>query len=51
MRVAADVLGNTPAIARSSYVDPRVLDSFRQGSTLAPLATRAPESRLIELLG
>jgi DNA topoisomerase-1 len=34
MRVAADVLGNTPAIARGSYVDPRILDRYRQGETI-----------------
>ena len=27
-------LGNTPAIARSSYIDPRILDDYIQGRTL-----------------
>jgi len=27
----AELLGNTPAVCRSSYVDPRVLDRFRNG--------------------
>jgi len=31
----AQVLGNTPAVARSSYIDPRVFDRFRAGSTIA----------------
>jgi DNA topoisomerase I len=31
----AERLGNTPAVCRSSYIDPRVLDSFRDGSTIA----------------
>ena len=51
MRVASEVLGNTPAIARSSYVDPRVLDRFRQGATLTTGGRASPESRLLELLG
>jgi DNA topoisomerase-1 len=31
----ADVLGNTPAVARSSYIDPRVFDRYRAGFTIA----------------
>jgi DNA topoisomerase I len=27
-------LGNTPAVARSAYIDPRVFDCFRDGSTI-----------------
>lgn len=30
----AHYLGNTPAVCRSSYVDPRVVDRFRGGSTI-----------------
>ena len=29
-------LGNTPAVARASYIDPRVFDRFRDGQTIAP---------------
>jgi DNA topoisomerase I len=29
-------LGNTPAVCRGSYVDPRVLDRFRDGKTIEP---------------
>jgi DNA topoisomerase IB len=32
----AERLGNTPAVCRSSYIDPRVLDRFRQGETIEP---------------
>lgn len=32
-QVAAN-LGNTPAVARSSYIDPRVFDRFRDGRTI-----------------
>jgi DNA topoisomerase I len=30
----AERLGNTPAVCRSSYVDPRLLDRFRDGKTV-----------------
>jgi DNA topoisomerase IB len=30
----ADLLGNTRAIARSSYIHPRVIDLFHEGRTL-----------------
>ncbi len=38
MRVVKEVafyLGNTPAVARNSYIDPRVFDRFRDGHTIA----------------
>jgi DNA topoisomerase IB len=38
----AERLGNTPAVCRSSYIDPRVLDHFRQGETIK-LPTLPPE--------
>ena len=28
-------LGNTPAVSRSSYIDPRVVDSFEDGDTIS----------------
>ncbi|MGH2901274.1 MAG: DNA topoisomerase IB [Solirubrobacteraceae bacterium] len=31
----AHYLGNTPAVARGSYIDPRVLDRFRAGETIS----------------
>lgn len=33
-RDAAELLGNTPAVARKSYVDPRVIDAYLQGETI-----------------
>lgn len=30
----AERLGNTPAVARSSYIDPKLLDRFRDGATV-----------------
>jgi len=38
-RVAAD-LGNTPAVCRASYVDPRVIDRYHAGATIAPALGR-----------
>src|SRR5205814_903782 len=35
MREVAEYLGNTPAVARASYVDPRVVDLFNDGTTIA----------------
>lgn len=35
----SDALGNTPAVCRASYVDPRVLDRYRDGVTIAPPAS------------
>jgi len=32
----AGYLGNTPAVCRKSYVDPKVVDLFEQGVTIAP---------------
>jgi DNA topoisomerase I len=34
--IVAEYLGNTPAIARRSYVDPRVFSSYRSGWTIHP---------------
>jgi DNA topoisomerase IB len=31
---ASEMLGNTPSVARSSYVDPRVIDLFEDGLTI-----------------
>ncbi|MDQ7993014.1 MAG: DNA topoisomerase IB [Propionicimonas sp.] len=31
----AGYLGNTPAVARNSYIDPRVIDRFERGSTIS----------------
>lgn len=36
IRGVAEALGNTPAVCRASYVDPRVLDRFRDGVTIDP---------------
>jgi DNA topoisomerase IB len=40
MREVSDYLGNTPAVARSAYVDPRVVDLFEDGITVEPALRR-----------
>ena len=37
----AAFLGNTPAVCRRSYIDPRVFDRYRDGSTIAAALRRA----------
>jgi DNA topoisomerase-1 len=34
----SDALGNTPAVCRASYIDPRVLDRYRDGVTIKAAA-------------
>jgi hypothetical protein len=34
VRGVAEVLGNTPAVARRSYIDPRVCDRYLSGWTI-----------------
>jgi DNA topoisomerase IB len=36
MRQVSEYLGNTPAVARKSYVDPRLVDLFYDGVTISP---------------
>lgn len=40
MREVAEFLGNTPALARSSYVDPRVVDAYGEGRTIRAAVRR-----------
>ncbi|CAA0134136.1 Uncharacterised protein [Mycolicibacterium vanbaalenii] len=45
MKEVADGLGNTPAVARGSYVDPRVVAGYERGYTIAAAARRAQRTR------
>jgi DNA topoisomerase IB len=46
MREVAELLGNTPAVARASYVDPRVVDLYHDG-----VVAKAPtEAAVLSLL-
>jgi DNA topoisomerase I len=65
VKAVSAYLGNTPAVCRASYIDPRVFDSFRGGHTIAdtldrPLASvdlakrsarEEVESAVLELIG
>ncbi|WP_173922731.1 DNA topoisomerase IB [Agromyces sp. Marseille-P2726] len=46
---ASSVLGNTPTIAKASYVDPRVISEYERGRTISLRGSR--ERALLELLG
>jgi len=43
MKEVAHYLGNTPAVCRSSYVDPRVVDHFEAGTTIAAALSKLGE--------
>lgn len=45
MRKVAEALGNTPAVARSAYVDPRLVDAYRDGLTIGAGVRRAARVR------
>ena len=45
MKEVSEALGNTPAVARGSYVDPRVVRGYEQGQTIAAAAKGADRAR------
>ena len=48
LKAAAEALGNTPTVAKSSYIDPRVFTRYRRGQVLD--VTVSPESAIRTLL-
>jgi DNA topoisomerase I len=48
VRATSDVLGNTPAVARSSYIDPGVFTAYERGRLIA--LNVSPESAIQQLL-
>lgn len=48
MRDVADHLGNTPTVARKSYVDPRVIECYEQGTTVWPTLRRVGSTDLAD---
>jgi DNA topoisomerase-1 len=45
VRRVSEYLGNTPAVCRASYIDPRIFDHYRAGNTIAgAVRTMTPES-------
>jgi DNA topoisomerase I len=45
MKEVSEELGNTPAVARSSYVDPRVVEGYEKGMTIATGLRRADRTK------
>ncbi len=43
VREVSHYLGNTPAVCRTSYIDPKVFELFEQGVTITPVLTRLGE--------
>lgn len=48
MTAAADLLGNSPALARSAYVDPAVVDAYEDGHTIS--LRGSPERQTLRLV-
>jgi DNA topoisomerase I len=42
VKTVAAYLGNTPAVCRASYIDPRVIDRYQSAVTIAPALERLP---------
>jgi DNA topoisomerase IB len=47
---AAQLLGNTPSVARSSYVDPRVIDLYEDGRTIGTTRSERDLDRAVVAL-
>jgi len=43
VKTVAAYLGNTPAVCRASYIDPRVIDRYQAAVTIAPALERLPD--------
>lgn len=41
VRDVAEELGNTPAVCRASYIDPRIIDLWEHGQTIRPTRSQA----------
>jgi DNA topoisomerase I len=46
VRAVSELLGNTPAVARRSYIDPRVFDRYLSGWTIAGALEQIPDPEL-----
>ena len=45
VREVAEELGNTPAVCRSSYIDPRVVELWERGRTIRPTRSQVVAER------
>ncbi|MEV5319554.1 DNA topoisomerase IB [Streptomyces sp. NPDC052687] len=43
VREVSHYLGNTPAVCRASYIDPKIFERFEEGHTIAPTLSRLGE--------
>ncbi len=51
VKEVSEELGNTPAVCRASYIDPRLIDLWERGRTIGHRRTRAAAERaLVDLL-
>jgi DNA topoisomerase-1 len=51
VRDVAEELGNTPAVCRASYIDPRIIDLWERGRTIRPTRSQlAAEKQTLALL-
>jgi DNA topoisomerase I len=51
VRDVAEEMGNTPAVCRASYIDPRLVDLWERGQTIRPTRSqRVAEKATIQLL-
>jgi DNA topoisomerase-1 len=48
VKEVAEQLGNTPAVCRSSYIYPRIIDDYLAGLTIAPALDDLDESKMGE---
>lgn len=52
VKAVAEELGNTPAVCRASYIDPRLVDLWEHGTTIRPTRSqRVAERETLRLLG
>jgi DNA topoisomerase-1 len=49
VKTVAGYLGNTPAVCRASYIDPRVFDRFQAGVTIRPVLDVALEDEDLDI--
>jgi DNA topoisomerase IB len=44
MKEVSSFLGNTPTLAKSAYVDPRVIEAYEEGRTIERATSRVYEN-------
>ena len=49
VKTVSGYLGNTPAVCRASYIDPRVFDRFQAGVTIRPVLDVALEDEDLDI--